>query len=69
VVREIKRIGAEKYDPSKVDYFLNELYPDENISVPDPWYGEEPGYHEAYQIIDRVCDAIIQKYAPASVNK
>jgi protein-tyrosine phosphatase len=69
VIREIKRIAQEKYDPAKVDYFLNELYPEENISVPDPWYGEEPGYHEVYQIISRTCDAIIQKYAPAPVNK
>ena len=29
---------------NNVDYFLNELYPKSNASVPDPWYGPEEGY-------------------------
>ena len=61
VLDDIKRIAKDKYDPSKVDLFLNELYPGKNASVPDPWYGEEPGYHEVYQLIEEVCNAIIQK--------
>ena len=32
------------------------------MSVPDPWYGTEPGYHEVYKMINEVCDAIIKKY-------
>lgn len=61
VVDEMKRIAKEKYDPGKVDLFLNELHPGKNKSVPDPWYGAEPGYHEVYQLIDQTCDAIIKK--------
>lgn len=61
---EIKRIAKEKYDPTKVDLFLNELYPGKNASVPDPWYGPEAGYHEVYKLIDETCAAIISKYAP-----
>jgi len=64
VLDEIKRISRDKYDPSKVDLFLNELHPGKNLSVPDPWYGTEPGYHEVYKIIDEACDAIIKKYSP-----
>ena len=64
VLDDIKQIAREKYDPSKVDLFLNELYPGQNASVPDPWYGTEPGYHEVYQLIEEVCDKIIDKYAP-----
>ncbi len=61
VVDDIKRIAKEKYDASKVELFLNELYPGKNASVPDPWYGEEPGFHEVYRLIDEVCDSIIEK--------
>ena len=61
VVDEIKWIAKEKYDPAKVDLFLNELHPGKNKSVPDPWYGTEPGYHEVYKLINETCDAIIQK--------
>lgn len=67
VIDDIKRIAKEKFDPSKVDLFLNELRPGKNLSVPDPWYGPEPGYHEVYHLIDETCDAIIKRYASLSV--
>lgn len=61
VIDDIKMIAKEKYDPSKIDLFLNELYPGTHRSVPDPWYGPEPGFHEVYKLIEEACDAIIQK--------
>ena len=64
VIADMKRIARNKYDASKADLLLNELYPGEDRSVFDPWYGEEPGYHEVYQMISEACDAIIKKYAP-----
>jgi protein-tyrosine phosphatase len=60
VLDDIKRIAKDKYDPSKAGLFLNELYPGKNASVPDPWYGEEPGYHDVYKLIEEACEAIIQ---------
>ena len=42
VMDDMKAIAKEKYDPSKVDLFLNELYPGKNRIVPDPWYGPNP---------------------------
>ena len=69
VVDEIKWIANEKYNPDKVDLLLNELHPGENLSVPDPWYGPEPGYHEVYSLIEAACDAIVRKYEGAEANK
>ena len=69
VIDDIKRIAKDKYDPQKIDLFLNELRPGKNLSVPDPWYGPEPGYHEVYKLIDDTCNAIIKKYAGESVDK
>ena len=65
VVDDIKRIAKEKYNPAKVDLFLNELYPGQNQSVPDPWYGTEPGYHDVYKLIAETSDRIVQ----AAVSK
>ena len=45
---------------------LNELYPGEDRDVPDPYYGAEPGYHKVYDLIDKACDAIIEKYGETS---
>ncbi len=69
VLEEMETIAKEKWDASKADLFLNELYPGENRSVPDPWYGTEPGFHEVYKIIDEACNAIIEKYAQQPSNK
>lgn len=63
VLADMKRIAGKKFDASKTDLLLNELYPGENDDVPDPWYGPEPGYHEVYKLIDLACDAIIKKYS------
>jgi len=69
VVDDIKRIAKDKYNPEKVDLFLNELRPGKNLSVPDPWYGPEPGYHEVYKLIEQTCDAIVKRYAGQHLDK
>jgi protein-tyrosine phosphatase len=63
VMSDIRGIAGNKFDDSKIDLLMNELYPGKNMDVPDPWYGPEPGYHEAYNLIDKACEAIIEKYS------
>ena len=62
VMDDIKVIAKDKFDPSKVDLLMNELYPGRDIEVPDPWYGPEAGYQKVYEMMDKACDAIIKKY-------
>ena len=63
VIDDMKQIARHKFDPKKVELLLNELHPGENMDVPDPWYGPEPGYHKVYKLIDEACDAIVLKYS------
>lgn len=69
VIDEMKFIARNNFDEKKVDLLMSELYPGENIDVPDPWYGPEPGYHDVYKMIDAACDAIISKYENAKMRK
>lgn len=62
VVEEMRFIAKKEFDPSKVDLLMNELYPGKNMDVPDPWYGTEPGYHEVFEMVDKACDKIVEKY-------
>ncbi len=62
VMQEVKRIADHKFDAAKVDYFLNELQNGQNKDVSDPWYGNEDGYVKVYDLIDKTCSAIIEKY-------
>ncbi len=63
VIEEMKEIAGTSWDPSKVVLFMNELYAGEDRDVPDPWYGEEDGYHHVYQLLDKTSDAILKKYS------
>jgi len=62
VIDDMKRIARNRFDKTKVDLLLNELFPGQNIDVPDPWYGSEPGYHEVYKMINDACDKIVERY-------
>ena len=62
VLCEMRMIAKNRFDASKTDLLLNELYPGEDLDVPDPYYGSEPGYHKVYELINNACDAIIEKY-------
>lgn len=62
VLDEIKRIAGKKFDATKIDLLMNELYPEKNMDVPDPYFGSEKGYHSVYKMLDEVCDAIVKKY-------
>lgn len=63
VLQDIRRISKNKFDANKADLLMNELYPGKNMDVPDPWYGPEPGYHDVFKMIDKVCSRIIEKYS------
>ena len=63
VMNDVKRIAGKYFDADKVDYFLNELNAGKNQDVPDPWYGEEEGYVKVYDLINKTCDAIIEREA------
>lgn len=59
---DVKRMAGNAFNETKIDLLLNELYDGENRAVPDPWFGEEDGYHAVFELIDRACDKIIEKF-------
>jgi protein-tyrosine phosphatase len=62
VREEIMEIAGNKVISEKLDLFLNELEAGCDRSVPDPWYGDEDGYCLVYEMIEKTCEAIINKY-------
>ena len=45
----------------KVQIILNELYPSQNVDVPDPYFGMSNGFEIVYSMLDEVCDIIAGK--------
>ncbi len=48
-------------DITKVRFILNEIYPNQNYDVPDPYYGGEDGFENIYKMLDEACDLIAEK--------
>jgi protein-tyrosine phosphatase len=62
VLDEVFRMAKNQFNPTKIDLLMNELYPDQDLDVPDPWSGPESGYHAVYSMIDSACEAIVNRY-------
>jgi len=62
VYAEIAQIAQNPKLMEKVILLLEEVYPNQNLSVKDPYYGTEKDFVEVYEQLDWVCDVIIEKY-------
>lgn len=45
----------------KVKLILNEIFPGENVDVPDPYYGGPIGFQKVFEMIEKACDKIATK--------
>lgn len=59
--RDVIRLAKNDGQKEKVEIILNELYPDENVDVPDPYYGIANGFEMVYQMLDEACEIIASK--------
>ena len=46
---------------NKVQLILNELFPGENVDVPDPYYGLQNGFDMAYEMLNESCDILAKR--------
>ena len=60
---DVLSLARNEEDRKKVSLILNELFPDENVEVPDPYYGGNDGFDKVYDMLDKACDVISEKYS------
>ncbi|WP_445749720.1 low molecular weight protein-tyrosine-phosphatase [Polaribacter sp.] len=60
---DILKLSRNNSDKQKVKMILNEINPNKNNSVPDPYYGGNEGFENVFQMLDEACEIIIKKYA------
>lgn len=58
---DIISLARNKSDESKVKLILNEVFPGDNLDVPDPYYGGEFGFVNVYKMLDEACEIIVKK--------
>jgi protein-tyrosine phosphatase len=57
----ILALTRNQQDKDKVSLLLEEVYPGENRSVPDPYFGGIDGFNEVYQMLDKAAVKFIDK--------
>ena len=58
---DVLQLSQNKSDAKKVQLILEELFPNENVDVPDPYYGGEQGFESVYQMLDKACNEIVKR--------
>lgn len=59
--KEVLALAPNEATKSKVKLILNEIFPNDNIDVPDPYYGGVDGFENVYNMLDQACDEIARK--------
>ncbi len=56
--RDVLRLARNTSDEQKVKLILDEIFPGENVDVPDPYYGGHNGFENVYKLLDKACAEI-----------
>ena len=46
---------------SKVKMILDEIFPEENVDVPDPYFGGNSGFENVFKMLDEACEEIARR--------
>lgn len=60
-MENVLSLSETKADKEKVSLILDNIFPDENVDVPDPYYGGELGFENIYEMLDKACEQITLK--------
>jgi protein-tyrosine phosphatase len=58
-VTAILSLAKNETHRKKVKLFLDADYPNENRSVPDPYYGTEDGFEHVFQLVYKGCEVLL----------
>ena len=56
--QDILSLARNNHDKQKVKMILNEIHPNKNKSVPDPYYGGEECFENVFKMLDKACEII-----------
>lgn len=57
----VVKLARNDEDKAKVKLILEEVFPGENLDVPDPYTGGDFGFKNVYKMLDQACNIISKK--------
>jgi protein-tyrosine phosphatase len=61
-LRNVLSLARNENDKQKVDLFLNISHPNQNMEVPDPYFGGEAGFEHVFQLVWKASEILIEKH-------
>lgn len=62
--KDVIALARNEQDKKKVKMILNEVFPNDNLDVPDPYLGGDFGFRNVYNMLDEACGIIAKKINP-----
>ncbi|HCE55189.1 MAG: low molecular weight protein-tyrosine-phosphatase [Lutibacter sp.] len=62
--RDVTAMARNINDKAKVKMILNEVFPKDNLDVPDPYLGGDYGFKNVFKMLDEACEIIAKKINP-----
>jgi len=59
--RDVVHQAQSNSEKQKVQLILDEIFPGENVDVPDPYYGGDQGFENVFQMLDEACENIVRR--------
>src|SRR6056297_635583 len=59
--KDVISLARNDDDRAKVQLILDEIFPAENVDVPDPYFGGDHGFENVYKMLDEACDKIAEQ--------
>lgn len=57
--RDVVGCARNKKDQLKIDYLMNVLEPGKNLTVPDPWNGDNRDFEKVFNILDKAVNKLL----------
>jgi protein-tyrosine phosphatase len=57
----VLKLARNAHDEAKVKLMLNEIYPNENRSVPDPYFGGQQGFEDVFEMLMAAAKKVVSE--------
>ncbi|WP_396172605.1 low molecular weight protein-tyrosine-phosphatase [Flavobacterium sp.] len=59
--QDVLQMAKTETDKQKVRLILDEVFPGENLDVPDPYHGVQLNFDQVFDMLDEACESIAKK--------
>ncbi|MGV3461086.1 MAG: low molecular weight protein-tyrosine-phosphatase [Flavobacterium sp.] len=59
--KDVTKLAPDTEAKAKVKLMMDEVFPGENVDVPDPYWSEQDGFENVYDMLDKACTIVADR--------